>query len=78
MEESLEQIIEAIIEEMYFPILATLAAQQAEIDWPAADKAIQYMYSEGLIRREDHDEGPYNEQTLLVVTKKGLLRANGL
>jgi hypothetical protein len=36
-----------------------------------------HMQQEGLIRREDHADLPYNEQTLLVATKKGLLRANG-
>ena len=74
----MEELIEALLQEFYFPALPTLAAKEAEIDWEMAKRLIAAMLAEGLIRREDYVEEEFTLETPLVVTKKGLLKANGL
>jgi hypothetical protein len=70
--------MDRLLDELYFPILPQQAAEAAEIPVADALPLLVTLCNQGLIRREDHADGPINEKTLLVVTKKGLLKANGL
>jgi hypothetical protein len=74
----METLIDLLLDEFYFPTLPREAAEAANIAWEDAWPVLEAMRTEGLIRREDYAEAPIHEKTLLVATKKGLLRANGL
>ncbi len=74
----MEDLIDLLLDELYFPVQAQEAAAKADIAWPQAMATLQQMVAEGLIRAEDFSEEPLGPETVLVCTKKGLLRANGL
>lgn len=74
----MEELIDLLLDELYFPAQAQDAAAKAGIAWPKAQEALQHMVADGLIRREDFGDDALQADTVLVCTKKGLLRANGL
>lgn len=74
----MEDLIELLLDELYFPAQAQDAAARAGIGWPQALPVLTHMEAAGLIRAEDFTEEPIGPDTLLVCTKKGLMRANGL
>jgi hypothetical protein len=74
----MEEQIEALLEEFYFPVAAAQGAATADIAWQIAEPLIVQLLEAGLLRREDYQEIPFEADTLLVVTKRGLLKANRL
>ena len=74
----MEELINRLLDELYFPVLPVDAAVAADISIKEAFPILRLMQVEELLRREDHSPEPLNEQTLLVATKKGLLRSNGM
>jgi DNA-binding IclR family transcriptional regulator len=74
----MEELIDRLLDELYFPATSLEVAEGAEIDIAEAIPLLNTMRIQGLLRRDDHSEGPITQETLLVATKKGLFRANGL